>query len=113
MRKPKAIIAEDSFEEVFARLANQATTYFDKPPDGPQAVAFGLVWRTLNNLADSMFAYLPSGEKEDAKTLCAAYLGVGLVLAMDKDGLRKILAEVKPKIERLSTAVREDTNANE
>ncbi|MGQ9545944.1 MAG: hypothetical protein ACUVTR_02095 [Dehalococcoidia bacterium] len=94
------IIAVESFGDVLGEISKEVKKIIDTPPDNrEEMVTFVIYINTLKEMTNSIFEYLPEGEKERIVDICAVWLDFGFLLGNSPWLLSEILKRTRAKIE--------------
>ena len=92
------LIASESFDAVMEEVSKEIKKILDIPPDMNRE-AFVTYLNTLVDMAELVFDYLPKGDREDIKTLCATRMDIGILLGRSPQLLTDILKRTGAEIE--------------
>lgn len=92
------LIASESFDAVMEEVSKEIKKILDIPPDMNRE-AFVTYLNTLVDMAELVFDYLPKGDREDIKTLCATWMDIGILLGRSPQLLTDILKRTGAEIE--------------
>ena len=91
--KKQVMIEPADLPNVCERLTAAASKVLGDPISPEEERAFTAIWRSLRDMQERMFSYLPEGERRDADALCATYMTLGLAIGGDRDSLVAAIQE--------------------
>lgn len=90
------LIASESFDAVMKEVSKEIEKTLDITQDREVFVTY---LNTLIDMAELVFDYLPKGERDDIKTLCATWMDIGILLGRSPQLLTDILKRTGAEIE--------------